>query len=58
MSEIPDGVRGAIAAARLALAQAEAKPKKRRQVIPEDDAFTREEIESAREELRRKDTAA
>ena len=48
MAEMPDGVRGAIAQARLALANAEQKPKKRRTVVPEDDAFTREQIEEAR----------
>jgi len=48
MAEMSDGVRGAIAQARLALANAEQKPKKRRTDVPEDDAFTREQIVEAR----------
>ena len=47
-NDLPPGVRGAIAQARLALANAEQKPKKRRTDVPEDDAYTREQIEEAR----------
>lgn len=48
MSELPDGVRGALAAARLALAKAHGASVRR--VLPEDDAFTRDEIVAARGE--------
>lgn len=48
MAELPDHVRGALAQARLAISNAEAKPRKRRKDIPEDDAFTRSEIVAAR----------
>ena len=45
MPELTDGVKLSIAQARLALE----KPRpKRRKDLPEDDAFTREEIEEAR----------
>lgn len=49
MPELTDGVRGAIAQARLALAQAGARQRvKRVPDVPEDDAFTRSDIERAR----------
>lgn len=49
MSEIPDGVRGAIAQARLAIDRANKKPRRKRsEYVPENDAITREEIEEAR----------
>lgn len=49
MGDVPVGVRGALAQARLAIARAEQRPRRKsRQVVPEDDAFTRDEIVAAR----------
>ena len=47
--DLPPGVRGALAQARLSIEVAAQKPiRKRRTDVPEDDAFTREQIEEAR----------
>ena len=49
MPELTDGVRGALAQARLSIEVAAQKPiRKRRTDVPEDDAFTREQINEAR----------
>ena len=48
--DLPPGVRGALAQARLSIEVAAQKPvrKRRSEYVPEDDALTREQIEEAR----------